>query len=145
MYASGGSALGWSGGAAIGARLAAPDRLVVSLTGDGSYMFSVPSSVHWIARRYRTPFLQVVYNNDGWNAPRFSTLGVHPDGFASPEKRLGLAFSPAPDYSGIAAAAGGALARMVRNADELPEALEAGMRAVMREGRCAVLDVAVGA
>lgn len=145
MYASGGSALGWSGGAAIGARLAAPDRLVVSLTGDGSYMFSVPSSVHWIARRYRTPFLQVVYNNDGWNAPRFSTLGVHPDGFASREKDLGISFSPAPDYSGIAAAAGGALARMVRNADELPEALEAGMRAVMREGRCAVLDVAVGA
>jgi acetolactate synthase-1/2/3 large subunit len=141
MYASGGSALGWSGGAAIGMKLAAPERMVVSLTGDGSYMFSVPSSVHWIARRYTTPFLQIVYNNGGWRAPRFSTLGVHPDGFASREADLGISFEPAPDYSGIAAAAGGAFARIVRNADELPDALDAAIRAVTVEGRCAVLDV----
>ena len=141
MYASGGSALGWSGGAAIGAKLAAPDRMVVSLTGDGSYMFSVPSSVHWIARRYKTPFLQIVYNNGGWKAPRFSTLGVHPDGFASREADLGISFEPAPDYSGIAAAAGGAFARIVRDADELPDALREAVHAVIVEERCAVLDV----
>ena len=141
MYASGGSALGWSGGAAIGAKLAAPERMVVSLTGDGSFMFSVPSSVHWIARRYQTPFLQIVYNNGGWRAPRFSTLGVHPDGFASREADLGISFEPAPDYSGIAAAAGGAFARIVRNSDELPDALAEAVRAVNVERRCAVLDV----
>jgi len=141
LYASGGSALGWSGGAAIGAKLAAPDRMVVSLTGDGSFMFSVPSSVHWIARRYKTPFLQIVYNNGGWKAPRFSLLGVHPDGYASREADLGISFDPAPDYSGIAAAAGGAFARIVRDADELQDALDAAIRAVTEEGRCAVLDV----
>ena len=30
----------------------APDTTVVALTGDGSYMFSMPSTVHWMARRY---------------------------------------------------------------------------------------------
>src|SRR5262245_39580012 len=71
MLTSGGGSLGWSGGAAIGVKLACPDKTVVAITGDGSYMFSVPSSVHWMARRYQTPFLQIVLNNQGWNAPRF--------------------------------------------------------------------------
>ena len=44
LIGSGGGSLGWSGGAAIGAKLAAPDRTVVSLVGDGSYLFGVPSS-----------------------------------------------------------------------------------------------------
>ena len=48
------------GGAAVGAKLAAPDATVLAVTGDGSYLFSVPSSVHWMAARYRTPFVQVV-------------------------------------------------------------------------------------
>ena len=42
LLASGGSSLGWSGGAAVGAKLAAPDRTMVSLVGDGSYLFGVP-------------------------------------------------------------------------------------------------------
>ncbi len=106
MFASGGGSLGWTGGAAIGMKLAAPDKTFVALTGDGSYMFSAPSAVHWMARRYRTPFLQIIYNNRGWKAPRFSALAVHPDGFASRAKDLDLSFDPPPDYSGIAAAAG---------------------------------------
>ena len=106
MFASGGGSLGWTGGAAIGMKLAAPGKTFVALTGDGSYMFSAPSAVHWMARRYRTPFLQIIYNNRGWNAPRFSALAIHPDGFASRAKDLDLSFDPPPDYSGIAAAAG---------------------------------------
>ena len=42
LLGSGGSSLGWSGGAAVGAKLAAPGRTVVSLVGDGSYLFGVP-------------------------------------------------------------------------------------------------------
>ncbi len=143
VFTSGGSSLGWSGGAAIGAKLAAPDRFVVSLTGDGSYMFSVPSSVHWMARRYKTPFLQVIYNNGGWNAPRLSALAVHPDGYASRDEDIGVSFEPPPDYSGIAAASGGAFARIVRDADQLAGALDEAIHAVTREQRCAVLDVFV--
>jgi acetolactate synthase-1/2/3 large subunit len=79
MFTSGGGSLGWSGGAAVGVKLAHPDRTVVSIVGDGSFMFSMPSSVFWMARKYRTPFLQIVLNNGGWNAQRFSTLSVHPE------------------------------------------------------------------
>jgi acetolactate synthase-1/2/3 large subunit len=141
MFASGGGSLGWTGGAAIGMKLAAPGKTFVALTGDGSYMFSAPSAVHWMARRYRTPFLQIIYNNRGWKAPRFSALAVHPDGFASRAKDLDLSFDPPPDYSGIAAAAGGAYARVVKRPQDVEAAVAEGLRVVLEEQRCAVLDM----
>jgi acetolactate synthase-1/2/3 large subunit len=141
MFTSGGGSLGWNGGAAIGAKLAQPDKTVVAIGGDGSYMFSIPSTVHWMARQYRAPFLQIVLNNRGWRAPKFSMLAVHPKGYASGANEIGVTFDPPPDYAGIAAAAGGALGLKVERADELEAALEAGFRAVREEGRAAVLDV----
>jgi acetolactate synthase I/II/III large subunit len=141
IFASGGSSLGWAGGAAIGMKLAAPDKTVVALTGDGSYMFSVPSTVHWMARRYKTPFLQVIYNNRGWRAPKFSALAVHPDGHASRADDIGVSFDPPPDYSAIAAAAGGAHARKVERPEEVEAAIAEGLRVVQDERRAAVLDV----
>jgi acetolactate synthase I/II/III large subunit len=142
LFTQGGGSLGWNGGAAVGAKLARPDELVVALTGDGSYMFSVPSAVHWMARRYRTPFLQVIYNNRGWRAPKFSMLGVHPDGFGSRADAadLDVTFDPPPDYAGIAAAAGGALAQTARTPQELDAALQRALHAVKEEGRCAIID-----
>jgi acetolactate synthase-1/2/3 large subunit len=141
IFASGGGSLGWNGGAAFGAKLAAPDKTVVALTGDGSYMFSIPASVHWMAAKYGAPFLQVVYNNRGWKAPRFSTLGVHPDGYASRANDLDLSFDPPPDYAGIAKAAGGAHARKVERPEELEEAVAEAFRIVREGKRSAVLDV----
>ena len=141
LFTTGASSLGWNGGAAIGMKLAAPDETVVSLTGDGSYMFSQPSTVHWMARHYETPFLQVIYNNRGWRAPKFSALAVHPDGFAAKSDDLGIAFDPPPDYSGIAAAAGGSFARIVKQPSELNSAIEEALDAVRHQRRAAVLDV----
>jgi acetolactate synthase-1/2/3 large subunit len=141
IFASGGGSLGWNGGAAIGMKLAAPKREVVALTGDGSYMFSVPSTVHWMARRYETPFLQVVYNNRGWNAPKFSALAIHPDGYASKAADLDLSFDPPPDYAAIAAAAGGAFALTVRKTSEVEDSIKRALRALREEKRAAVLDV----
>jgi acetolactate synthase I/II/III large subunit len=141
IFTSGGGSLGWNGGAAIGAKLASPESTVMALTGDGSYMFSVPSTVHWIARQYRTPFLQVIYNNRGWKSPKLSALAIHPDGFASRANDISVTFDPPPDYAAIAVAAGGAFARTIRTAEELEQGLEQAMIAVRDEKRCAVLDV----
>jgi acetolactate synthase-1/2/3 large subunit len=140
MFASGGGSLGWNGGAAIGVKLAAPKATVVALTGDGSYLFSQPSTVHWMARKYDTPFLQVIYNNRGWRAPKLSTLAVHPDGDASRANDLDVAFDPPPDHAGIAAAAGGAFACTVRRPEEVEAAVAVALRVVREEKRCAVID-----
>jgi acetolactate synthase-1/2/3 large subunit len=140
IFTAGGGSLGWSSPAAIGTKLARPNALVVAMTGDGSYLFGQPSSVFWMARRYRTPFLQVIFNNGGWRAPRFSMLGVHPDGVGSRTADLDIAFDQPPDYAAIAAAAGGAHAETVRRPDEVAPAIERAVRAVRVEGRAAVID-----
>ena len=141
LHNSGGGSLGWNGGAAIGAKLACPDRTVVSFTGDGSFMFSVPSSVFWMARRYETPFIQVIFNNRGWKSPKLSALAVHPQGYAAAAEGLDTSFEPAPDYVGIAKAAGGAWGALATTAAELRDAYVEALRVVGEEKRCAVIDV----
>lgn len=71
----GGGGLGWSGGGALGIKLASDAmnkvqgsnkrNMVVQIVGDGSFMFSVPSSVYWISSRYQIPILTIVLNNKG--------------------------------------------------------------------------------
>ncbi|KAK4893666.1 hypothetical protein LTR28_002136, partial [Elasticomyces elasticus] len=69
----GGGGLGWSGGGALGIKLATDvengghgkGRFVCQIVGDGTYLFSVPGSVYWIAQRYKIPILTIVLNNKG--------------------------------------------------------------------------------
>ncbi|MDQ0257080.1 acetolactate synthase-1/2/3 large subunit [Evansella vedderi] len=140
MFGNGGTSLGWNGGAAIGVKLAQPEKNVVSLTGDGSYLFSVPSSVHWMSRRYNTPFLTVIYNNQGWNATKNNLLRLYPDGIANRDDRYWVNFDQPADLAKIAQAAGGAFAATVSDPAKLKEALYQGMEEV-KSGRSAVIDV----
>lgn len=141
LIGSGGGSLGWSGGAAVGAKLAAPERTVVSLVGDGSYLFGVPSSAQWMARRYQAPSLTVIFDNQGWKAPSLSTLAVHPGGNVA-GGGFAASFQPGPDLAGVAAAAGGAYARTVTAADLLPVTLRRALEHV-RNGQSAVISVRV--
>ncbi|BGP51869.1 hypothetical protein JCM10450v2_007829 [Rhodotorula kratochvilovae] len=149
---SGASSLGWALGAAIGAKLAAEVHpefkkdITTVFVGDGSFIFGVPSASYWMARRYETPFLTVVFNNGGWRSPKLSLLGVHPNGLgaAGATRDLNVTFGPSddlnPDYGGIAAAAGGAWSRKITKAAELKDALREAVRVVTEEKRSAVLD-----
>lgn len=141
IFASGGGSLGWHGGAAIGAKLANPDAEVIAFTGDGSYLFSVPSSVHWIARRYETPFLQIIFNNGGWKSPKLSTLSLHPEGYAAAAADIATSFDPPPDYCAIAVASGAGFGRVVKDPAELEDALDEALRTIRTERRSAVLDI----
>lgn len=140
LHGSGAGSLGWNGGAAIGMKLANPDKTVVSLTGDGSFLFSIPSVVHWMAKRYDTPFLTVIYNNSGWKSPKLSTLGVHPEGVANEMDQFHVDFNPPADLAKIAEAAGNAHAQTVKKPSELKAALKKAMKMV-KKGRTAVVDV----
>ena len=142
MFASGGSSLGWHGGAAIGMKLACPDKDVVALTGDGTYIFSCPTAVYWMAAKYKTPFLTVIYNNQGWKAPRMITAAEHPDGYAVKANQFWSSFEPSARLDLVAQAAGGAYAETVSDPGDLRQALAAGMEAV-RKGTAAVINVMV--
>jgi acetolactate synthase I/II/III large subunit len=140
LVGSGGGSLGWAGGGAVGAKIAYPERTVVALVGDGSYLFGVPSSAQWVARRYRAPSLTVIYDNRGWAAPRFSTLLVHPDGAAAKADDFHASFEPEADLPGVAEAAGGAYGVTVSDPGDLPQVLKDAL-AVVHGGRSAVVSV----
>lgn len=143
----GGGGLGWSGGGALGIKLASDHegkkQFVCQIVGDGTYLFSVPGSVYWIAKRYNIPILTIVLNNKGWNAPRKSMELVHPNGYGSKvsNEELNISFAPTPDYSGIAkAASGGQIwGEHASTAEELAQLLPEAIDTVLG-GTSAVLD-----
>lgn len=141
-FSSGAGSLGWNGGAAIGVKLAHPDKTVISLTGDGSYLFSVPSVVHAMAEQNNTPFLTIIYNNQGWNAPKHSTLGVHPNGIAKNANQFWTNFNPNSELAKVAEATGNAYAEKVEDPHLLRDALRTAIEHV-KSGRLAVLDVRI--
>jgi acetolactate synthase-1/2/3 large subunit len=141
-YNSGGAGLGWGINACIGLKLAQPEAEVIALVGDGCYMFGVPSSAYWVANAYQTPFLTIVYNNGGWNAPKFSTLGVHPDGTAKQNDTYWVTVGSGARFADIAAAAGNAEPFRVTAREQLRESLRRALQTV-RDGRCAVVDVVI--
>src|SRR5699024_1517361 len=110
--------------------------------GDGSYYFSVPSVVHTMAQQYDTPFLTVIYNNGGWNAPKHSTLGVHPEGIAKQSNQFWVNFNPNSQLAKVAEATGNAYAKTVEDPYELKDALQTALKFV-EGGRSAVLDVRI--
>jgi acetolactate synthase-1/2/3 large subunit len=144
LFGSGGSSLGWGGGAAIGSKLAAPDKDVVCLTGDGSFFFGTPTAVYWASRRYGVPFLTVIFNNQGWNATKENFQRIHPGGAAVGADRDWVSLGPSSDFATIAEGAGGAFGQTVERADALKAALAEAMR-VVRGGRSAVVDVRIAA
>lgn len=168
-FTKGGSGLGWSGGAAIGIKLATElydtarerpcvnrregggagnGRFVCSITGDGSFVFGAPSAVYWAQYQHKTPFLTVVVNNGGWKATRSCINDVHPDGLAAKTSDQGLGIDlrgDGPDYLGIAkAAAGGNLVtERVQRVEDLEEAIKRLAKEVLERGVGAVLEAIV--
>lgn len=141
-FTSGATALGWHGGAAIGVKLASPFSTVVAITGDGSFLFSLPANVHWMARKYNAPFLTVILNNRGWKSPMLSALAVHKTGHSSKVTvdELNVTFDPSCDHSQVAVAAGAGFGVRVTKASEVEAALRRALETV-KDGRAAVVDI----
>ena len=133
--------LGWGFGAALGAKLAAPDAFVVATLGDGAYMFSNPMVGHWVAAKHELPILTIVFNNSRYGAVRRATLSMFKDGAAGENDGRTLAdLDPAPPYEEMAQAQGAHAERVEKPAD-LPDALARARDAVVNERRQALLNV----
>ncbi len=131
--------LGWGFGASLGAKLASPDRMVLSVLGDGAYMFANPVACHYVAQMQKLPVLTVIYNNALYGAVRRATLDMYGSGVAAQNDGRLLADLPAPSFEKIIAAHDGHGERVERPAD-LPAALKRAAAAV-RGGRQALVNV----
>ena len=133
--------LGWGLPAAMGAKLAAPDREVIAALGDGSHLFSNPIACHQIAAAENIPILVMIFNNASWGAVARATRAMYPDGYAARANQMPLTrFEPVPEYAGIARACG-LWADSVEDPALLPDALGRAFAEIRTNKRCAVLDV----
>ena len=131
--------LGWGFPAALGAKLAARNRMVVSVLGDGAYMFANPTACHYVAQMQKLPVLTIIYNNALYGAVRRATLEMYADGVASEDDGRLLADLPAPNFEKIVAAHDGHGERVEHPAD-LPAALARAVAAV-KSGTQALVNV----
>ncbi len=133
------SGLGWSLGAALGGKLAAPERTMLVTVGDGAYLLNTPLSAHHVAQAQRLPILVVVFDDSAWSTIKKSVKGAHPQGAAVRTGRFALCdFEARVDYARVAEAAGGIGLRVERPAD-VPDALREGLAAVRRGSQLVLL------
>ncbi len=138
---SGGGGLGGSGGMALGCKLAAKDKLVVQVVGDGGFYFGGPASVFSVAQQYKLPILVMLLDNTGWSAVKESTLRVFPQGEAKEADLFQASLMPDAEFSKIGEAFG-AHGEKVSNPEDVPAALKRCVDAV-RGGRAAILHARV--
>ncbi len=124
LWRSSGGALGWGLPAAVGAKLAQPDRPVVLLVGDGTLHFTVQAL--WTAVVQQTPLVAIVLDNGGYLAVKRAIENLL-------EVPMDPRFHPGTELPGIdhaAVARGyGAEAVLATTAAEVAEAVADGLAA----------------
>ncbi|MDE0344124.1 MAG: thiamine pyrophosphate-requiring protein [Deltaproteobacteria bacterium] len=141
LNAGAASGLGHGLGVALGAKLAAPDRLVIGTHGDGSYMFGNPIASHYVAAEQKLPHLTVIFNNQRWQAVRRATVGLNPEGYAAQSDHQPITMLNAVDKYEKAVEVADGYGERVEDAADLMPALERGLKAVEVEKRQAVINV----
>jgi len=141
-----GGGLGFSGGMALGLKLAQPKRRVVQVIGDGGFHFSSPDSVYAVAQQYQIPIFTVILDNGGWQAVKSATQRVYPKGTAAETDQFQSRLMSGRqgerrDFSEVAKAFG-AHGECVREPDELAAAIDRCL-AALDDGKAAVLHVHV--
>jgi benzoylformate decarboxylase len=114
-----GGGIGWGLPAAIGAKIALPDRPVVALVGDGSAMYTVQGL--WTAAHYRLPVIWVIFNNLSYRILKQRLVMLR--GLAEQaDKFVGMELTdPAIDFVGLARSLGieGTRAATVKDTTDL--------------------------
>jgi len=138
-FTSQGGVLGWGVAAAIGAKIARPDRQVVALVGDGSFQFGVQAL--WSAVRYEVPIGVIIWNNGGYQANRRFLHG-YGGRAAETGKYVGTSLR-GPDIDNIAIASGyGVEGERVEDPNRLGAALDRCLRRV-EDGQPYLLDIEI--
>ncbi len=136
-------ALGMALGQALGAKVAAGKRQVITTVGDGSYMFGVPLAAHFVGRSENLPTLTMVFNNSQWYAVRRATMSMYPNGDAAKQNSLPVVdLSPSPDFEKVAESCGGYGERVEDPAKLIP-AIERALKKV-DGGQQVTLNVITG-
>ena len=131
--------LGQGLGTALGVKLAAPERPVVVVAGDGGFLYNPVIQALGAAKNHGLPILAVVFNNGRYQAMKQGHVHHYPQGVSVEADLFHGVHIEGPDYAEFAKPFGFYGRRVERLADltaALPEAL-----AALQEGRSAILNV----
>ena len=131
-------AIGWGMGAAMGVKLAHPDRPVAAVVGDGSAMMTVQAL--WTTANSRIPVVYLVCNNRSYrilkvnmNIYKTQVLGEQPPG-----NYVGMDFPNPLNLAGMANACG-VFGRAIEDPSEIAPAIQQAIAS----GKPALLDIMI--
>lgn len=133
--------LGQGLGIALGAKLAARDRPVVLMIGDGAFMYNPVLQSLALSQHENLPIMVVVSNNNGYLAMKKEHEAFYPDGASSKNNLFYGEPITSLEYSEIPKLFGG-YGRRVEDPAELSDALKEGLAAI-ENGRSAILNIMV--
>jgi acetolactate synthase-1/2/3 large subunit len=141
FFRAGGPGLGFGVGGSVGIKLAVgPARQVVTVVGDGSFLFSVPVAGLTLSAEAAAPVVVVVLNNGAYRASQLPVFDLFPAGSSSRQgQAVGTFFQSPPDFALLARACH-AHGEQVTDRAQLVDALQRGLEAAAR-GQAAVVDV----
>jgi thiamine pyrophosphate-dependent acetolactate synthase large subunit-like protein len=134
----GSGGLGQGIGTALGIKLAAPERPVVLLVGDGSFLYNPIIQALGASKRHGLPVTIIVLNNKKYEAMRKGHVHHYPDGASDSQKLHYGVTIDGPDYEQLGSHFGLHGQRVEKRA-ELPDALRAALAAT-KDGRTAILN-----
>lgn len=133
------SGLGQGLGIALGTKLAARERPVVMLIGDGSFLYNPVLPFLAFSKHQSLPILIIIFNNNKYEVMRRTHVNWYPHGVAASEKLHYGVHIENPDYSELAKWTGG-YGRRVTAPAELRDAVATAFAAV-QDGKTAILNV----
>ena len=135
--ARGGGSIGAGLPAAMGAKLAAPDRPVVCISGDGSALWSIQSL--WVAARYEIPVTFIILSNAAYRQVRLMKRKILGDKAMGWDLGTVLA-PPQADFCKIAEGMGLSAEKV-----EKPEQISEVLKRALGRGRPYLVDIEVDA
>jgi acetolactate synthase-1/2/3 large subunit len=133
--------LGQGIGTALGVKLAAPERPVALLIGDGGFLYNPVIQALGASKQHNLPILIVVFNNKGYMAMQKGHVHHYPDGAAENAKmHLGSKLN-GPDYAELGSHFG-LHGERVEQSDKLKGALQTALK-IVQGGTTAILNVLV--
>lgn len=139
FYTAATGGLGQGLGLALGTKLARPDCFVVSVIGDGSFMYNPVVQSLTLSKHEEIPIFIVIFNNMGYSAMRKEHHSYYPNGLAANNSTSVGHTITDMDYAELARAFG-FYGRKVDRLIELENAIQEGQRAVYN-GQTAILNV----
>jgi acetolactate synthase I/II/III large subunit len=137
-----GSGLGWGMGAAVGVKIAQPDKQVIAMQGDGGFLFGGQATALWTMARYQIPVITVIYNNRSYNETRERSFSENGRQAQTGNDMLSYLGDPDVDFVKLAGAFG-VSGEQVKTPDQIQPAMKRAVRAA-QDGRPYLIDALVG-